>query len=157
MFTARDMGNYPFYFQEYGILCSIFCLLSGLWDIKGTQSRGYLYVYFKGYGKPSILLPGIWVIVFNIFSAFGVMGCSEKLRGYLYAFFKGYGKLSILLPVIWGLCSIGVLGCLRKLIMGIFVSLLQGIWESIHLTSRDTGYCVQYFVYFRGYGLFRKK
>ena len=25
MFTLRDMGNYPFYFQGYGLLCSIFC------------------------------------------------------------------------------------------------------------------------------------
>ena len=27
-FTSRDMGCYPFYFQGYGILCSIFCSLS---------------------------------------------------------------------------------------------------------------------------------
>ena len=30
--------------------------------------------------------------------------------------------------------------------MGIFVSLFQGIWGSIYFTSRDTVYCVQYFV-----------
>ena len=140
MFTARDMGNYPFYFQEYGILCSIFCLLSGLWDIKGTQSRGYLYVYFKGYGKPSILLPGIWVIVFNIFSAFGVMGCSEKLRGYLYAFFKGYGKLSILLPVIWGFVFNRGLGMFTKINYG----------DICKFTSRDMG---KYPFDFQGYGI----
>ena len=29
-FTSRDMGYYPFYFQGYGILCSIFMLLSGI-------------------------------------------------------------------------------------------------------------------------------
>ena len=28
-FTSRDIGYYPFYFQGYGILCSIFWLLSG--------------------------------------------------------------------------------------------------------------------------------
>ena len=26
-FTSRDIGYYPFYFQGYGILCSIFSLL----------------------------------------------------------------------------------------------------------------------------------
>ena len=29
-FTSRDIGYYPFYFQGYGILCSIFPLLSGI-------------------------------------------------------------------------------------------------------------------------------
>ena len=32
-FTSRDMGYYPFYFQGYGILCSIFSLLSGILNI----------------------------------------------------------------------------------------------------------------------------
>ena len=29
-FTSRDIGYYPFYFQGYGILGSIFSLLSGI-------------------------------------------------------------------------------------------------------------------------------
>ena len=29
-FTSRDIGYYLFYFQEYGILCTIFGLLSGI-------------------------------------------------------------------------------------------------------------------------------
>ena len=29
-FTSRDIGYYIFYFQGYGILCSIFWLLSGI-------------------------------------------------------------------------------------------------------------------------------
>ena len=33
-FTSRDIGYYPFYFQGYGILCSIFWLLSGILNIK---------------------------------------------------------------------------------------------------------------------------
>ena len=32
-FTYRDIGYYPFYFQGYGILCSIFPLLSGILNI----------------------------------------------------------------------------------------------------------------------------
>ena len=32
-FTSRDIGYYPYYFQEYGILCSIFSLLSGILNI----------------------------------------------------------------------------------------------------------------------------
>ena len=32
-FTSRDIGYYPFYFQGYGILCSIFPLLSGILNI----------------------------------------------------------------------------------------------------------------------------
>ena len=32
-FTSRDIGYYPFYFQGYGILCSIFWLLSGILSI----------------------------------------------------------------------------------------------------------------------------
>ena len=32
-FTSRDIGYYPFYFQGYGILCSIFWLLSGILTI----------------------------------------------------------------------------------------------------------------------------
>ena len=32
-FTSRDIGYYPFYFQVYGILCSIFWLLSGILTI----------------------------------------------------------------------------------------------------------------------------
>ena len=32
-FTSRDIGYYPFYFQGYGILCSIFSLLSGILNI----------------------------------------------------------------------------------------------------------------------------
>ena len=27
-----------------------------------------------------------------------------------------------------------------------FANLLPGIWDTIHFTSRDIGYCVQYFV-----------
>ena len=29
-FTSRDIGYYPFNFQGYRILCSIFCVLSGI-------------------------------------------------------------------------------------------------------------------------------
>ena len=32
-FTSRDIGYCPFYFQGYGILCSIFSLLSGILNI----------------------------------------------------------------------------------------------------------------------------
>ena len=32
-FTSRDIGYYPFYFQGYGILCTIFLLLSGILNI----------------------------------------------------------------------------------------------------------------------------
>ena len=32
-FTSRDIGYYPFYFQGYGIPCSIFWLLSGILTI----------------------------------------------------------------------------------------------------------------------------
>ena len=32
-FTSRDIGYFPFYFQGYGILCSIFGLLSGIMNI----------------------------------------------------------------------------------------------------------------------------
>ena len=32
-FTSRDIGYFPFYFQGYGILCSIFGLLSGILNI----------------------------------------------------------------------------------------------------------------------------
>ena len=32
-FTSRDIGYYQFYFQGYGILCSIFWLLSGILTI----------------------------------------------------------------------------------------------------------------------------
>ena len=32
-FTSRDIGYYPFYFQGYGILCSIFWFLSGILNI----------------------------------------------------------------------------------------------------------------------------
>ena len=38
----------------------------------------------------------------------------------------------------------------------LFAILLLGIWDTIHFTSRDIGYCVQYFVYFQGYGIFRE-
>ena len=47
--------------------------------------------------------------------------------GYLPFYFQGYGILSIL---------------------------LTGIWDSIHFTSSDMGYCVQYLFYFQGYWLF---
>ena len=33
-FTSRDKGYYPFYFQGYGILFSIFSLLSGILKIQ---------------------------------------------------------------------------------------------------------------------------
>ena len=33
-FTSRDIGYYPFYFQGYGLLCSIFWLLSGILNIQ---------------------------------------------------------------------------------------------------------------------------
>ena len=32
-FTSRDIGYFPFYFRGYGILCSIFGLLSGILNI----------------------------------------------------------------------------------------------------------------------------
>ena len=32
-FTSRDIGYFPFYFQGYGMLCSIFGLLSGILNI----------------------------------------------------------------------------------------------------------------------------
>ena len=32
-FTSKDIGYYPFYFQGYGILCSIFWLLWGILKI----------------------------------------------------------------------------------------------------------------------------
>ena len=32
-FTSRDIGYYPFYFPGYGILCSIFELISGILNI----------------------------------------------------------------------------------------------------------------------------
>ena len=37
-----------------------------------------------------------------------------------------------------------------------FAILLPGICDSINFTPRDMGYCVQYFVYFQGYWVFRK-
>ena len=51
-FTSRDMGHYPFYFQRYGILCSIFLFT--------FRDMGYL-------GEITIcifarLLQGIWAI-----------------------------------------------------------------------------------------------
>ena len=36
--TSRDMGYYPFYFQGYWILCSTFCLLSGI--LASSQANG---------------------------------------------------------------------------------------------------------------------
>ena len=33
LFTSRDIGYYPFNFQGYGILCSIYSLLSGILNI----------------------------------------------------------------------------------------------------------------------------
>ena len=33
-FTSRDIGYYPFYFQGYRILCSMFLLLSGIFNIQ---------------------------------------------------------------------------------------------------------------------------
>ena len=48
------------------------------------------------------------------------------------------------------------MGYLGKSIKGIFVYLFQGIWETIHFTSSDMCYCVQYFVNFRDYGIFRE-
>ena len=44
--------------------------------------------------------------------------------GGLYMGFKGYSKFAIL---------------------------LTGVWDTIHFTFRDMGYCVQYFGYFQGY------
>ena len=32
-FTSRDIGYFPFYFQGYGIVCSIFGSLSGILNI----------------------------------------------------------------------------------------------------------------------------
>ena len=32
-FTSKDIGYIPFYFQGYGIMCSIFWLLSGILNI----------------------------------------------------------------------------------------------------------------------------
>ena len=32
-FTSRDIGYFPFYFQGYGILCTLFGLLSGILNI----------------------------------------------------------------------------------------------------------------------------
>ena len=32
-FTSRDIGSFPFYFQGYGILCSMLGLLSGILNI----------------------------------------------------------------------------------------------------------------------------
>ena len=32
-FTSRDIGYYPFYFQGYGMLCSIFSVLPGILNI----------------------------------------------------------------------------------------------------------------------------
>ena len=56
-FTSRDIGYYPYYFQGYGILCSIFWLLSGILKFQKTELwgyfpvyKGYLPVYFQGYG-----------------------------------------------------------------------------------------------------------
>ena len=56
-FTSRDIGYYQFYFQGYWILCSVFKLLSGILKIKRTELwgylpvyKGYLPVYFQGYG-----------------------------------------------------------------------------------------------------------
>ena len=33
-FTSRDIGYHLFYFQGYGILCSIFSLVSGILNIE---------------------------------------------------------------------------------------------------------------------------
>ena len=56
-FTSRDIGYCPSNFQGYGILCSIFSLLSGISKIEETELwgylpvyKGYLPVYFQGYG-----------------------------------------------------------------------------------------------------------
>ena len=56
-FTSRDMGYFPFYFQRYRILCSVFLPTSRDIDIKENHLwgylpvyKGYLPVYFQGYG-----------------------------------------------------------------------------------------------------------
>ena len=39
-FTSRDIGYYPFYFQGYGILCSIFFVTSRDIDYSGNLIMG---------------------------------------------------------------------------------------------------------------------
>ena len=38
----------------------------------------------------------------------------------------------------------------------VFAISLPGLWDTINFTSRDMGYCVQYFVYFHGHLVLRK-
>ena len=40
---------------------------------RGFRDTGYLPFYFQGYGILSILLPGIWDTVFNIFLLSGIL------------------------------------------------------------------------------------
>ena len=52
-FTSRNIGYYLIYFQGYGIMCSLFCLLSDIGYLRKLIMgvyKGYLTVYFKGYG-----------------------------------------------------------------------------------------------------------
>ena len=54
-FTTRDMGYYPFYFQGYRILCSIFFTFRDMGYLEKlimgifVNFMGYLPVYLKGY------------------------------------------------------------------------------------------------------------
>ena len=46
-------------------------LISYEWGLyRGFRDTGYLPIYFQGYRILSILLPGIWDTVFNIFITF---------------------------------------------------------------------------------------
>ena len=91
--------------------------LDPLWGLyRGFRDTGYLPFYFLGYRILSILLPGIWDTVFNIWYTFRDIEYFEKkkqlwgylpvYKGYLPVYFKGYGKFgtpytSLPCPHLW--------------------------------------------------------
>ena len=80
---------------------------------RGFRDTWYLPFYFQGYRILSILLPGIWDTVYNIFVTFRDIGPEYLLwgylpvyEGYLPIFFQGYGRFgtSLYKPHVYSSC-----------------------------------------------------
>ena len=56
---------------------------------EGSRDTGYLPFYFQGYGILSILLPGIWDTMFNIYVTFRDIGNFEKMIMVIFASLQG--------------------------------------------------------------------